>query len=49
MVGRLWWVHLPLSLMNRHRAVTLYEILAWMHDCRVLCAYFMNIYDHSNG
>jgi hypothetical protein len=49
MLGRLWWVHLPLSSMIRQRAVTLHEILAWMHDCRVLYAYFMNIYDHSNG
>jgi len=49
MLGRLWWVHLPLSSMNRQRAVALYEILAWMHDCRVLYAYFMNIYDHNNG
>jgi hypothetical protein len=35
--------------MNRQRAFALYEILAWMHDCRVLYAYFMNIYDHNNG
>ena len=49
MQGRLWWLHLPLSSMNRQHAVTLYEILACMHDCRVLYAYFMNIYDHNNG
>jgi len=49
MLGRLWWVHLQLSTMNRQRAVALYEILASMHDCRVVYAYFMNIYDHNNG
>jgi len=49
MLGRLWWVRLPLSSLNRQREVTLYEILAWMHDCRVLYAYFMNIYEYSNG
>jgi hypothetical protein len=49
MLGRLRWVHLPLSSMNRQHAVTLYEILAWMRDCRVLYAYYMNIYDHNNG